>query len=326
MKLQCCIYIMLLFSAIELKAENIQVIIAGEASVSPNFLQGTTIPISYNESVLIRLEGERRFIRGVQLELIAPFEYLIHPENLQIIIYSNVNGNITSDTVILEARQQSQEVLQKKLSNIWQIPIQQSHGMRPSPYIAVPTGVIEPDAFPLLFRLRPVSGEGSRQLENMVFQFNVRPILSNEGAVRLNFIYPPQIAGRPLIVLINDFLIMNPNENIFLSDGEHDLVVLSDDYRNISRRFRVERSRFLDLTIELQDPTPLLLFEYPEGARIFINNTAVENPRNLVPIEPGQHEIRFELSNYSIIRSIMVLRGKTYRIAMSIDINITEND
>jgi len=153
-----------------------------------------------------------------------------------------------------------------------------------------------------------------------------RPILSDEGAVRIVPRFPPQQRNRPFTVLINDNVISNISEEIVLKEGEHHLVIRSDDYRNESRRFLVERAKVIDLIIELQDPTPSIIFESPPNAVIFLNNTPVPDTREPVMTEPGVHEIRIQIGDYIVVRTLTVQRGKTYRIALDIDLTINEED
>jgi len=317
--------VLLIFSA-HLKAEPLRVFIAGEAEISLDRLEGITIPLSYTDTALIHLRGDTRFFRGIQLDLSAPQGFLAYRGHLGSAFYADVNRVPRPGIADLEAKELSFEPLPNRILNTWQIPLRQSHGLRSSPYVTIPTGIVPPASFPMLFRLLPVIKGTSEELEKMVFQLQVRPILSDEGAVKISFIYPEQLPGRPVTVLINDEVIERHNEELLLREGEHHLLILSEDYRNQSRRFMVERARILELQIELQDPTPLLIFEYPEGARIFVNSRQVNDPQAPFPVEPGIHEILFQMSNYTIIRPISVQRGKTYRIALSVDINITENE
>jgi len=103
-------------------------------------------------------------------------------------------------------------------------------------------------------------------------------------------------------------------------------VVLSDDYRNENRRFMVERAKRLDVAINLQDPTPLIIFEAPGNARIFLNNNPVVRESGPIPVEPGVHEAKFQVGDYTLTRNITIQRGKTYRIALAVDINVDENE
>jgi hypothetical protein len=160
----------------------------------------------------------------------------------------------------------------------------------------------------------------------MNFVFSVRPILGDEGAVKLIPRYPDQLKGKPFTVLIDDVLVENPSEEILLKEGEHHLVVLSGEYRNESRRFIVEKAKVIDLVINLQDPTPLIIFEGPENARIYLNNSLVTRGSGPIPVEPGVHEARFHVGDYTLTKTITVQRGKTYRVALSVGIDIDENE
>ena len=164
------------------------------------------------------------------------------------------------------------------------------------------------------------------EFENMTFNLTVRPILGDEGAVRLVPRFPPQLRNRPFTVLINDEVVNNISEQILLREGEHHLVVLSDDYRNESRRFFVEKARIIDLILELQDPTPIIVFEGPQNAHISLNNTQIVNINEPITIEPGTHEVKYQIGDYTLIRSINIQRGKNYRIAMAVDLTIQEEE
>jgi hypothetical protein len=164
----------------------------------------------------------------------------------------------------------------------------------------------------------------SEEIENMPFTLTARPILGDEGAVRLNFRYPSQLRDKPFTVLIDDVVVGNPAEEMLIKEGEHHLVVLSDDYRNERRRFMVERAKRLDITLELQDPTPLIIFEAPENARIFLNNNPVRDS-GPVAVEPGVYEAKFQVGDYTLTKTITALRGKTYRVSLSVGIDIEEN-
>ncbi|MDR2617906.1 MAG: hypothetical protein LBC62_03450 [Treponema sp.] len=314
------------FLSLRIEAEPLRVLIAGTHDVSLDSPEGTMVPLSYISSAVIRLEGDTRFFRGIQLDLTAPQSYLAYRGSMASVLYADLNAAPPQGVADIEGRQVSFEALPNKIQNTWQIPIRPSHGLRSSPYVTVPTGVIPPSSFPVLFRLMPVIKGISQEMENMVFQLTVKPILSDEGGVKLNFLYPQQLPGRPVTVLVDDAVVENTGEELLLKEGEHHLVVLSDDYRNQSRRFMVERAKILDLLVELQDPTPLIIFEYPENARIFLDNAPVTNPQAPYPVDPGFHEVRFQISDYSIIRPVTVQKGKTYKVALSVDVNITENE
>jgi hypothetical protein len=276
-------------------------------------------------ALLLNLGNDSRFFRGIELEIIAPPGWLPAPRGgLAFAAYADLDPPPEPDPPVFQGRGRRffYEALPEKSRTVYQIPLREGHGLETSPYALVISPPLSPASFPILVRLVPT---GPGDPPGADFQLSLKPILGDEGAVRLNFRYPEHLPGRAFTVLVDDRLIEAAGE-LLLKEGEHRLLVLSDDYRSENRLFRVERGRVLDLNISLQDPTPLLLFEAPEQADIFLDNQALEGIRGPLPVEPGIHEVRFRLSDYSIARIIQVQRGKTYRIALTVDVDLSELD
>jgi len=326
MKIRAFVLIIIFFTSFQLHPEPIRALIAGINKVSLSELEGITVPLSYVSSSVIQIEGDTRFFRGIQLELTSPQNYLAYRGSLAAVLYGELDKIPRVGIADLEGRRLGFDPLPAKIQTIYQIPFKDNHGLRSSPYATVLTGVLEFSSAPLLFRLMPVIKGISDEMERMVFNLNVKPILSDEGALQINFRYPENLQGKPMTVLVDGESIDNPAEERLLKEGEHHLVILSENYRNQSSSFVVERAKTLDLTVELLDPAPLLIFEYPERTRVYLNNVFIPNPQIPQAVEPGAHEVRFQVSDYTIIRPIIVQKGKTYRIALSVDVNISESD
>ena len=307
------------------EAESIRVIIAGNIEVSLE-KSGGSIPLNYNDSVLISLGEDIRYIKGIELELNAPQHWLSHRGSLAMALFADLDKIPLPGVADLQARRISFEPLPAKIQMVYHLPIRSFHGLKSSPYVTVPADITLPSSFPVLFRIMPAIKGISEELEAMVFQFSARPILSDEGAIRLIPRYPEQLRGKPFTVLIDDAVIPDLSEEIILKEGEHHLVVLSDDYRNETRLFKIERAKTLELSIELQDPTPLVIFEAPQNARIFLNNVPVSPARESIPVEPGIHEAKIQVGDYTITKTLVVQRGKTYRVVMAVDIDVVESD
>jgi hypothetical protein len=311
--------------------EELRVLITGSPEVSlepPEAQRPLSIP--YNGSALIFLGEGYRFFRGIEVELSAPQGWLVYRGSLAAAAYSDlerlpVGTPAPGIAIDIAGKRFLYDPLPGKLQIVYHIPLNAGHGMRTTPYTLVPSTHVPPGEFPILFRLMPVVKGISEDLEGMRFQLSVKPILGDEGAVRIGFRYPVQLPDRPFTLLVDDQVIRTPAEELLLKEGEHHLLILSDDYRNENRLFLVERARILDLSIELQDPTPLILFEAPENSRVFLDNVLVEGNLTPIPVEPGHHEVRFQVSDYSIIKNITVQRGKTYRAALMVDVDVSED-
>jgi len=318
--------ICLLFPLFYAQAESFRTVVEGSVEISPERPAGSSVSAGINGSILINMGSETRFLRGLEIEISAPQAWLPYRGSLVMALYNNLAAAPAQGVADVDGSRFVFDPLPAKLQIVYQIPIKQSHGLRTTPYATVTSAVAAADTFPVLFRLMPVIKGMSEELETMTFNLTVRPILSDEGAVRLVPRYPPQLRGRPFTVLIDDVMINNISEQHVLKEGEHHLVILSEDYRTESRRFVVERAKILDLIIELQDPTPLIIFEGPQNARIFLDNVPVPRQREPIAVEPGQHEAKFQVGDYTIIKTLNIQRGKTYRVAMEVDLTVHEED
>ncbi|MFP3042440.1 hypothetical protein LQZ19_11555 [Treponema primitia] len=309
-----------------LRAEPLHISNAGNILVSQDNPGGDSISLSYTDSVVITLDREIRFFKGIELELIVPQAYMAHRGSLALALYANLDRAPEAGTANLDAQQISMEPIPNKIQIIYQIPIRSNHGMRASPYSSLPTGIVPPESFPILFRILPAIKDLGEEVETMPFRLSAKPIFSDEGAVRIAIRNPEQLPRRPFTVLVDDEVVERPREIRLLKEGEHQLVIISDDYRNENRRFLVERGKILDLSITLQDTTPLVYFEAPDKTLIFFDNEAVDNGRQPITTEPGLHEVRFQMSDYSVVKPITIQRGKTYRVALAVDVSISEGD
>jgi len=315
-----------LFTAVTLQAEAFRTTVEGSIEISPDKIAGSGITLGINSAVLITVGAEKRFMKGVEIEITAPRSWIGQRGALVMAAYNNLTPKTAAGAADIDGRRIAYDVLPDKLQIVYQIPLKQGHGLRTTPYVTVPATVTPIETFPLIFRFMPVVKGLSEEVEEMKFNLIVRPILSDEGAIRLVPRYPPQLRNKPFTALIDDMVITNLSDQYVLKEGEHHLVILSEDYRNESRSFVVEKAKILDLLINLKDPTPLVIFEGPQNAKIFLNNALVQRRGEPIPVEPGQHEARFQIGDYTITKTLTIQRGKTYRVAIDVALTINEED
>jgi len=308
------------------QTETFRTIVDGTAEITLDRQQETVIVMGINSSVIINIGPEARFLRGIEIEITAPQNWLQYRGSLVMSMYNNINPQSASGIADITGSRIAFEALPSRLRNIYHVPIRTQHGLRTTTTVTMLSSVILPSTFPVMFRLMQVSKGLPDEFEYITFNFTVRPILSDEGAVRLAPRYPPQLRNRPFTVLINDNVISNISEELMLREGEHHLVILSEDYRNESRRFFVERGRVAELIIDLQDPTPVIVFEGPQNTRVFLDNVLISNIHEPIPVEAGIHEVQYQIGDYTIIRSINIQRGKTYRVSLAVDLTVKEED
>jgi hypothetical protein len=319
----CLFFVLFLLNSM-LYAERVRVIVKDRIEVNSDMPAGVSVSLAYNDSVLIFLQKDVRFIRGVELEFTAPQTWLPHQGSLAFGLYSNLDSAPIASPAEIEAAPILTDPIPNKIQTIYQIPLRVQHGLRGTPYLTLLKSPVPPENFPLLFRLTPIVKGWSREIEAMRFQLNVKPIFSDEGAVIVNVHRPEFLPNGSYTMLIDDQVIENPGVETLVREGEHTLTLLSSDYRTENRRFIIERGKTLNLSVTLQDLTPLVIFEAPALARIFIDNTSVMRTTAPLAVEPGIHDVRIQLSDYTIIKTVTIEKGKTYRVAFIVDMQVSE--
>lgn len=287
---------------------------------------GGSAVLSFSDALVVSLEGDKRFLRGIELDIRVPQAYLKYRGSLAAAFYAPIKTNPHAGIVDVEGERVGFEVLPAKLQVVYDIPVRKNHGFRTTPYVAVPTGVILPSSFPLLFRIMPVVKGLPEEMEAFRFSVTAKPVVADEGAIRVTVKYPEKLKDKPYTLLIDDAVVGDLSKEMVLSAGDHTLTILSDAYRNENRRFVVERGRSSEIPVELQDPTPVMTVEAPENAAVFLDGTAVADPRKPFLLEPGEHEIKFVVGDYAVVKPVTVQRGRTYRVALSVDVTITESE
>lgn len=309
-----------------LDAETFRTTVAGKVELSVDKAEGASAILSFVDALVVSLEGDKRFLRGIELDIRVPPAYLKYRGSLAAAFYAPLSAAPHAGVADLDAERVGFEVLPAKLQVVYHIPLRRNHGLKTTPYVTVATGTIAPSSFPLLFRITPVIKGLPEEMESLRFQVTAKPILADEGAVRVALKYPEKLKDKPLVLLVDDAVVAEPTKELVLSAGEHALTVLSDHYRNENRRFAVERGRVVELAVELQDPTPIMTLEAPENAAVFVNGVPVADPRKPFALEPGEHEIKFVIGDYAVVRPVSVLRGRNYRVSLSVDVTVTESD
>ncbi|MCA1949178.1 MAG: hypothetical protein LDL24_01285 [Treponema sp.] len=307
-----------------LEAETFRTTLKGSIEVSPHKPEGKSLTLTYIDSVVVSLTQDAAFLRGIELELKVPQIYLKYRSSVGLSIYKGNKEILKPGVIDFDLERLAFEIIPAKLQAVYQIPLRQGHGLKTSPYVTVPTGIIPPQSFPLVLRLMPLIKGLSEEVETMEFVLTVRPIVADEGALRLNIKTPEAMKDRPFTVLIDGAVIPDYSKERILKTGEHHLSIVSEDFRTESRTFFIERAKTADLTIDLRDTTPLLVFEAPENTKIFFDDTLVTNPRQSQLVEPGLHTVRFQVGDYSVIKQLLIEKGKTYRIALIIDVDIKD--
>jgi hypothetical protein len=310
--------LLILLALPPMSAETVQAVSAGRLVVNTSGDETLAAAFFENQAVVLDISGDTRFLRGLEIELMSPS--IIASNVFAIVFYRDIE-EISEDK--WNGTPVYTENLAGKIATVYQVPFRHDSGFRRTPYVSLLPEPIEETAFPLLLCVRPAKVPSE---ENALFHLRVKPVYGDKGAVRLTIHYPQLLHDKPVSVLIDDEVVENVTDLQFLQEGEHRLLVISEDYRTESRRFLVDRGKTTEIAITLKDTIPLLLFEAPSRALIFINNKRIIVTDAPYPIAPGIYDIKIQASDYTIIKTVQIQKGKTYRVAFTIDMSVSETD
>jgi hypothetical protein len=309
--------LLILFALSPVFAETVKAAPYERLVIDAEGTEAVTAVFSENHAVILDIDGDTRFLRGLELELTTSQSTFTH-NAFTVSFYSEIRE---ADEGEWEGSQVFTENLAGKIESVYHIPFRHNSGFRRTPYVSLLPEPIGETAFPLLIRVTPAKTPTDEPAQ---FHLSAKPVPGDEGAVKLTIRYPQLLPDRPVSVLIDDEVADNIADIHFLREGEHHLIIISEDYRTESRRFFVDRGKTTEIAITLKDTVPLLLFEAPDRALIFINNRRVVTTSTPYPIEPGTYDIKIQVGDYTIIKTVQIQKGKTYRIAFTMDLSVSE--
>ncbi len=325
------IFAVLCTGVLRLGAEELRTVIAGQAVISAEVPDGVRLSMGYADAVAITVARESPFIQGVEIELKSPQAALALPGALAYELWRRVEPLPDKNRFAYEGNRILVQPLMARAGFVIQVPTRKDHALKSGPFATVIPTVAEVKDFPLVFKLLPVTKGIPPELESAQFQVRVRPILTDEGALRLVLRYPEGIPRAPVSVFIDDRRLsegrpFDGKETFTLKAGSHALRLYSDAYRDESRSFVIEQGRVLELVIELQDTMPLLVIEAPDSALVSLDGQRIDHAQKAsFAVEPGEHVVSCRIGDYSVTRKFSAYRGKTYRVVLSVELQVQES-
>ena len=299
-------------------------------SVNP---ESETINLGYNDGVALVLPDDLTFIKAVEFEIKTPREVLQFPGGMAYGIYTNLSSLPDGEIFDFSAEQLSIEILPSKVTFVLQLPLRENHGLKSDPYALVMAPIRPEDSAWLFFRLFPVMKGMPEEVENAVFPVKIKPILIDEGGFKLSVKYTDSVQPgsgeqNPGVITpnvrIDEIPVQNPGKIQLLSPGSHHLAVSAENYRTEVRVFTVEQAKITEVTVEMKDTAPTVVFAGPDNAEILLDGEKIDNPRESRKIKPGKHLVVFSVGDYKLQKQFTAEEGRDYSVSMTVDAEIVE--
>lgn len=311
-------------SAMMLYAETFRVSKLHTVEISQNYAEASA-KLGINESLSITLPEDKTYIEGLELKMDIPESVAYWLDSVACSVYTNIKPYPTSDQIDYSGSRVYVSTLPGKLSWILQIPFTKDNHLKTNQYTTKMDSIYDSSQNFVFVRLQPVMKGVPEETLKAIIPVTVKPILVDKGKLDLT-LTAQEGQLEPCTVFIDDKTV-DFNESpkqILLSTGVHDVSIVSEHYRNEVRTVRIDQAKTTPLTVEMRSLEPTLLIIAPDGTKVYLDDEPCNKIGLEFPISEGEHKIRFKIGDYDILRSISVIKGKTYTANFTLDLNISE--
>lgn len=302
-----------------------------------------TILLGYNDLLLITIPQDTTFIKGIELAMQIPEQLLNEPSCLAYSFYTNFSKSTKNSTIDFSGERIAIDMLPSRLSMVLQIPLDDKQKLEETPYAALldscyigtsnsnkknnkvdDLASAEQSVDKIIaLRLQPIMKGLPENINELSFATKVKPLLANEGLLELGIKYPTE-EKKAISVFIDEKPVQDFEKELFLPLGMHHIAISGEDYRTEVRTFMIEQAKTTKLEIALVDASPMLFVSAPDGAQVFLDGERIVQGKNAVTVQAGEHTIRMLVGDYELTKTITLVNGKNYNLALTIDMALSE--
>jgi len=315
--------LMLILSTASVFSQGLRTDFASVATLSSENPEGVTVVLRYNEAVAVSFPADPTFIQGVEFELRIPKTFQGAESSIAWSIFTKLQPQPSPGRFDYVADLVATQPLPARVSLNLIVPIIDRHGIKNNPFASLVPSVAGIDRFPLVFKLTPIGKGILPSMETAEFRLTIRPVLRDEGGLRVS-VSVPDGADRPLLsIFVDDKRAEDAQAMILAKKGPRVVRVSAEGYREEIITVAVEAGRVIPLNVTLTPNAPMLVFQAPAGTYVSLDGQVVPmSELDGFAVEPGEHTLFFRIGDYAMTRKFMALRGKIYHVVLSVELNI----
>lgn len=275
------------------------------------------------DAAAIYLPQDRTFIEGIEIKMIIPEAIASWRNTVAASIYDKISPEPTNSQIDYSGTRIFVSALPGKLSWVIQVPLKTQNSIKENQYSTKIDTTASSTATNIFVKFQPVMKGIPEEVMNSKIGLSARPIFSDKGRLVLNLSGIENKNQRDFTLYIDDAPV-NPDKEILLKTGIHNLSIISENYRNEVRTFFIDQAKTTTLDIDLKGVEPAILITAPEGVRVFLDGKEMSEIGKEMVISEGEHSIKFEIGSYEVIRSITAVKGKTYKANLDVDLTISD--
>ena len=304
-------------------AQGLRTTVAGVATLDSAHPEGITVTMHYNEAVAIPYPADPIFIQGIEFELRIPKAFQGAESSIAWSLYSRVLPAPSVEKLDYTADIIATQPLPARVALNLILPIADRHGIKSGPFASLIPSVAAADKFPLLFKLSPIGKGIPPAMEAAEFRLTIRPVLRDEGGIKVSVTYPEGIEHGAISIFMDDKRVEDASSIFLAKKGARVLRVSAEGCLEEFLTIAVEAGRVIPVSVALTPSAPFFVFQAPAGTIVSIDGELLSgNDLDGIAVEPGEHNLFFQIGDYSMTRKFIALRGKTYKVILSVELEI----
>ena len=290
--------------------------------------------LGLNDAIAIYIPEERLFLEGIEIKMEIPEETAMWRDCCGAYVYDSIRPVPTEQQIDFSGSKIFFGVVPGKLSWVLQIPLTTTAQFKTNQYTKTIEKIPSAQGNFVFVRLQQVMKGVPDEVMNSKITFNVRPILSDKGLVSVKLTYPEdtsaaeQADSQNVTVFIDNdtYSLQDVVNGMVVSTGIHNVSVISENYRTEVRKVRIDQAKKTELLVELKSIEPTVIITAPEGAVVYLDEERFDSLGKEFVLTEGDHKIRCGIGDYEIIRTLSVTKGRTYKVNLTVDLQILEDD
>lgn len=315
--------LLLLFAGCTVFSETFRVRKVETLSIPGDSLKAQTAELKISDSLAVMLPEDRTFLEGIELSIQIPRIVADWRDSVAMSVYSDIKPFPSSSQIDYTGTKLTVLPLPAKISWIAQIPLTETMPQPRDNYISFLNIIPDTSSGYVFIRFQPAMKGVPDEVYDSTLTVSVKPVLKNKGMLKLSV---KDLDGKNVSSenFIDDVPVTLKNGKILLDPGIHTLSVQNSSYRNEVRSIIIEQAKTTDVNLTLKSTEPALSISAPEGTQIFLDDKPFTRTNREIPISEGEHKIRFSLGGYEMTRAIEIQNGKTYKVNLTIDLEVTD--
>lgn len=285
----------------------------------------STAKLNINDALAIYLPETLQYIDGLEIKFDIPGEIATQKSCCEFAIYDNIFPEPNTEISEYKGDKIFSGIIPSKFSWIVQIPFSDQKNLKSNQYTTKIGQIPDLSNHFIFLRLHQLIADLPDEVLKAEFIISIRPILSDKGKFTLNLNCPDENVETCTIFIDDTAYNFNTlKSGIFLDTGIHNVTIISEYYRTEVRKIRVDMAKQTDLSIQMKSIEPTLLITAPSGVKVYIDNELCTKIGTEFKISEGKHKISFTLGDYQVTRTLSIVKGKSYKANISVDLQFSE--